>query len=153
MTQGVGNCLPKGHNLHKLGSSLLMQSLHFVPGGHDFGNCGRYGVTVTQRRGTGLTKVTRRGCCGHRDTFSKSKNLPWQPQRDCPTYMCRSRTGRIQQNVTDLNNTWSMSVAGRLVAGRHHKVCQGLSCSVAICHVLPTRPLRSNLNLESRKLR
>ena len=39
--------------------------------------------------------------------------------------MCRSRAGRTQQNVTERNKpqrTWSMSVAGRLVAGPQPKV-------------------------------
>ena len=39
--------------------------------------------------------------------------------------------------VTDLNTTWSMSVAGRLATGRQPKVCQGLSRSIKFCCGLP----------------
>ena len=51
---------------------LVMLRLHYVPGSHgshDFGHRGRKGVTVTQRRRTGLTNVARRGCRDRRDRF------------------------------------------------------------------------------------
>ena len=53
-----------------------MLRLHYVPGdhgSHDFGHRGRNGVTVTQRRGTGSTNVTRRGCRDRRDRFLNSQ--------------------------------------------------------------------------------
>ena len=58
--------------------SALMLRLHYVPGGHgshDFGHCGRNGVTVTQRRGTGSTKVARRGRRDCRDRFLNSQKI------------------------------------------------------------------------------
>ena len=64
--------------LHKLVAAELplMLRLHYVPGGHgshDFGHRGRHGVTVTQRRGTGLTNVARRGCRDRRYKFLNSQ--------------------------------------------------------------------------------
>ena len=56
----------------------VMLRLHYVPGGHgrhDFGHRGRNGVTVTQRRGTGSTNVTRRGCLDRRDRFLNSQKI------------------------------------------------------------------------------
>ena len=58
--------------LEKSINQKVMLRLHYVPGGHgsqDFGHRGRNGVTVTQRRGTGLTNVARRGCRDRRDRF------------------------------------------------------------------------------------
>ena len=55
-----------------------MLRLHYVPGdhgSHDFGHRGRNGVTVTQFRGTGSTKVARRGCRDHRDRFLNSQKI------------------------------------------------------------------------------
>ena len=56
----------------------LMLRLHYVPGdhgSHDFGHRGRNGVTVTQRRGMGLTNVARRGCRDRRDRFLNSQKI------------------------------------------------------------------------------
>ena len=53
-----------------------MLRLHFVPGdhgSHDFCHRGPNGVTVTQRRGTGSTNVSRRGCRDRRDRFLDSQ--------------------------------------------------------------------------------
>ena len=58
--------------------AVVMLRLHYVPGdhgSHDFGHRGRNGVTVTQRRGTGSTNVTRRGCRDRRDRFLNSQKI------------------------------------------------------------------------------
>ena len=55
-----------------------MLRLHFVPGGHgshDFRHRGQNGMTVTQRRGTGLTNVAPRGCRDRRDRFLNSQKI------------------------------------------------------------------------------
>ena len=55
-----------------------MLRLHYVPGGHgshNFGHGGRNGVTVTQRRGTGSTKVARRSYRDRRDRFLNSQKI------------------------------------------------------------------------------
>ena len=126
-----------------------MLRLHYVPGGHgshDFGHRGRNGVTETQRRGTGSTNAARRGCRDRRDRFLNSQKICHGriDLHKCAVFE-RGERNKTCQNVTDLNTTWSMSVAGRLVAGRQPKVCQGLSSSVAVCHVLQARPHSSNM--------
>ena len=124
-----------------------MLRLHYVPGGHgshDFGHRGRNGVTVIQRRGTGSTNVARRGCrgCrGRRDEFLNSQKICHGGIDLLKSAVVeRGERNKTRQYVTDLSKTWRMSVAGLLVAGRHTKVCLCLSSSVAVCHVLLTRP-------------
>ena len=135
-----------------------MQRLHYIPGGHgshNFGHRGRNGVTVTQCRVTGSTNVPRRGCRGRRDNFLNSQSTCLGSHGGiylliC-TYMCRST--KTCQNVTYLNKTWSMSVAGRLVAGRQPKVFQGLPRPIKSCCGLPRSPNQTDqLKLESREL-
>ena len=137
--------------------SLIMLRLHYVPGGHgshDFGHRGRNGVTVTQRRGTGSTNVARRD---RRDRFLNSQKICHGSRGAIDLLKCavveRGEPNKTWRNVTDLNTTWSMSAAGRLVTRRQPKVCQDLSSSVAVCHVVLTRPHSSNLNMESKNLR
>ena len=134
-----------------------MLRLHYVPGGHgshDFGHRGRNGMTVTQRRGTGTTNVARRD---RRDRFLNSQKICHGTHGGIDLLKCavveRGERNKTWRNVTDLNTTWSMSVTGRLVTRRQPKVCQGLSSSVAVCHVVLTRPHSSNLNMESKNLR
>ena len=55
-----------------------MLRLHYVPcshSSHDFGHCGRNGVTVIQRRGMGSTNVARRGCRDRQDRFLNSQKI------------------------------------------------------------------------------
>ena len=119
-----------------------MLRLHYVPGGHgshDFGI-----QNITQRRGTGSTNVARRGCRGRRDNFSNSQEICHGSHDGIDLLKCavveRRECNKTRQNITGINTTWSMAVEGPLVAGRHTKVCQGLSSSVAVCHVLLTQP-------------
>ena len=126
---------------------VLMLCLHYVPGGHgshDFGHRGRNGVTVTQRRGTGSTNVARRGRRDHRDRFLNRQKICHGSHGaiDLLKYAVLERGARNKtwQNVTDLNTTWSMSVAGRLVTRRQPKVCQGLSRSIKFCCAPPRFP-------------
>ena len=129
---------------------ILMQRLHYVPGGHgshDFGHRERNGVTVTQRRGTGSTNVARRGRRDHRDRFLNSQKICHGSHGShgaIDLLKCavveRGERNKTWQNVTDLNTTWSMSVAGRLVMRRQPKVCQGLSRSIKFCCGLPRFP-------------
>ena len=108
-------------------NSLVMLRLQYVPGSHDFGHRGRNGVTVTHRRGTGSTNVARRGCRDHRDKFLNSQKIC---HGRIDLLICavveQGERNKTWQNVIDLNKTWSMSVAGRLAAGRQTKVCQVL---------------------------
>ena len=138
----------------------FMLRLHYVPCGHssqDFGHRGRNGVTVTQRRGTGSTNVARRGCRDRRDRFLNSQKICHFIHRGIDLLKCalveREEHKKTWPNVTDLNTTWSMSIAGQLVTRQQPKVCQGLSSSVAVWHVLLTRPRSSNLKMESTNLR
>ena len=128
-------------------SFYLMLRLHYVPGGHgshDFGHRGRNGVTVTQRRGTGSTNVARRGCRDRRDRFLNSQKICHGSHGGIDLLKCavveRGERNKTWQNVTDLNTTWSMSVAGRLVTRRQPKVCQGLSRSIKFCCGLTRSP-------------
>ena len=121
-----------------------MLRLHYVPGdhgSHDFGHRGRNGVTVTQRRGTGSTNVARRGCRDRRDRFLNSQKFC---HGGIDLLKCavveRGERNKTWWNVTNLNTTWSMSVAGRLVTRRQRKVCQGLSRSIKFCRGLPRCP-------------
>ena len=120
----------------------LMLRLHYVPGGHgshDIGHRGRIGVTVTQRSGTWSTNVACRGCRDRRDRFLNSQKN------------CHGSHGGIDLLKCAVVERGERN--GRLVTGRQPKVCQGLSSSVAVCHVLLTRPNSSNLNTESKNLR
>ena len=108
----------------------IMLRLHYVHGGHgshDFGHRGRNGVTVTQRRGTGSTNVARRGRRDRRDRFLNSQKICHGSHGGIDLLKCavveRGERNKTWQNVTDLNTTWSMSVAGRLVTRRQPKVC------------------------------
>ena len=125
----------------------LMLRLHYVTGGHgshDFGHRGRNGVTVTQRRGTGSTNVVRRGRRDRRDRFLNSQKICHGSHGGIDLLKCavveRGERNKTWQNVTDLNTTWSMSVAGLLVTRRQPKVCQGLSRSTKFCCGLPRFP-------------
>ena len=140
--------------------TVLMLRLHYVPGdhgSHDFGHRGRNGMTVTQRMGTGSTNVARRGCRDRRDRFLNSQKNCHGSHGGIDLLKCavveRGERNKTWRNVTYLNTTWSMSVAGRLVTRRQRKVCQGLSSSFAVCHVVLTRPHSSNLNMKSKNLR
>ena len=156
----MSKCHIVGNHMLRLICHSVMLRLHYVPGGHgshDFGHRGRNGVTVTQRRGTGSTNVARRGCRDCRDRFLNSQKICHGSHGGIDLLKCavveRGERNKTRQNVTDLNTTWSMSVAGRLVTRRQPKVCEGLSSSVAVCHVVLTRPHSSNLNMESKNLR
>ena len=125
----------------------VMLRLHYVPGGHgshDFGHRGRNGVTVTQRRGTGSTNVAHRGRRDRRDKFLSSQKICHGSHGGIDLLKCtvveRGERNKTRQNVTDLNTTWSMSVAGRLVTRRQPKFCQGLSRSIKFCCGLPRFP-------------
>ena len=56
---------------------FVMLRLHYVPAATavTISDCGRNGVTVTQRRGTGSTNVARRGCRDCRDRFLNSQKI------------------------------------------------------------------------------
>ena len=130
-----------------MASCSLMLRLHYVPGGlgsHDFGHRGRNGVTVTQRRGTGSTDVARRGCRDRRDRFLNSLKICQGSHSGIGLLKCavveRGERNKTWPNVTYLNTTWSMSVAGRLVTEPQHKVYQGLSRSIKLCCGLPRCP-------------
>ena len=127
--------------------SMLMLRLHYVPGdhgSHDFGHRGRNGMTVTQRRGTGSTNVARRGCRDRRDRFLNGQKICHGSHGGIDLLKCavveRGERNKTWRNVTYLNTTWSMSVAGRLVTRRQRKVCQGLSRSIKLCCGLPRCP-------------
>ena len=107
---------------------LFMLRLHCAPGGHgshNFGHRVRDGVTVTQRRGTGSTNVAR---CGRWDKIlnSQKKNCPGGIDLLKCAVVEWGKRNKTCQNVTDLNKTWSMSVAGWLVVGRQPNVYQVL---------------------------
>ena len=137
---------------------LFMLRLHYVPGdhgSHDFSHRGRNGVTVTQRRGTGSTNVARRGCrdCRDcRDRFLNSHKICHGSHGGIDLLKCavveRGEHNKTWRNVTDLNTTWSMSVAGGLVTRRQRKVCQGLSRSIKFCCGLPRCPYPTVAQLE-----
>ena len=134
-------------NLWVFLSHIGMLRLHYVPGdhgSHDFCHRGRNGVTVTQRRGTGSTNVARRGCRDRRDRFLNSQKICHGSHGGIDLLKCalveRGERNKTWRNVTYLNTTWSMSVAGRLVTRRQRKVCQGLSRSIKFCCGLPRCP-------------
>ena len=139
----------------------LMLRLHYVPGGHGShfsGHRGQNGVTVMQLKGTGTTNVARRG---RRDKFLNCQKFTTAATAGSTYFMCRSRTGRMRQNVTGRkhnlehvrNSTGSKSIP------RHPTICQvllrsamfkfsfGYVCCttaarfVTVCHVVP-RSLR-----------
>ena len=113
-------------------------------GSHDFGHRGQNGVTVTQRRRTGSTNVARRGCRDRPDRFLNSQKISHGSHGRIDLLKCavveRGERNKTWQNVTYLNTTWSMSVAGRLVTRRQPKVCQGLSRSIKFCCGLTRSP-------------
>ena len=124
-----------------------MLRLHYVPGengSHNFGHRGRNRVTVTQRRVTGSTNVARRGCRDRRDRFLNGQNICHGSHDGIDLLKCavveQGERNKTWRNVTYLNTTWSMSVAGRLVTKRQRKVCQGLSRSIKFCCGLPRCP-------------
>ena len=98
-------------------------------------------MTVTQHRGRGLTNLARHGSCGRQDKFVCNQKI-CQCEIDLLKYAVVERRERNEplQNVTDLNKSWSMSIAGQLVAGQQPKVCRGLSNFVAVCYVLLAIP-------------
>ena len=76
-----------------------MLRLHYVPGGHGShfsGHRGQNGTTVRQLEGTGTTR-------GHRDKFLNCQKIATAATAGLTYFMCRSRTGRTQQNVTGRN--------------------------------------------------
>ena len=80
-----------------------MLRLHYVPGGHGShfsGHRGQNGTTVRQLEGTGTTNVS---CLGNRDKFLNRQKIATAATAGLTYFMCRSRTGRTQQNVTGRN--------------------------------------------------
>ena len=137
-----------------------MLRLHYVPGdhgSHNFGHRDRIGVTVSQRRGTGSTNVARRGCRDRRDRFLNSQKICHGSHGGIDLLKCavveRNKTCRNVQTLTQLGVCPQLDGLLRDGNARSAKICQGLSSSVAVCHVVLTRTHSSNLDMESKNLR
>ena len=126
---------------------MLVLRLHYVPGGngsHDFGHRGRNGVTVVQRRGTVSTNVARCGCRDRRDRFLNSQKICYGSHGGIDLLKCavieRGERNKTWQTLTQLGVCPQRDGLIRDGNPRSAKVCQGLSSSVAVCHVVLNRP-------------